>query len=323
MQGFRKSWIVLLGLVAGAQLATAVAGCSIVGAMRGVTVDNMRAAHKRGDAATLKKHCDEGRERSTRSVMRGKATEAEVEACRLLADLNKANDRAERDKAFAAFRDALTCDNVMDSFNAYLAKWKPAVGDFSDTFMAAGRKLHECDDYKTLVTQLFPLGRKRGLAQYTTGYSLLKDLGAEGLPVAEKLSNFAKTSDFSFKGGWIAADAIARWLMENKVYEPCDSFVGALSSSQWGAVDSFAVYLGRAKCKSAVQPLVKHLASENGDLRETVCIALGRIGDPSVKGKVAIVASNDGAFRTDNIGLRHYYVRDACRQALGKLKLAE
>lgn len=297
-------------------------GCSLLNVVAGPSKADLDEAYEGQDLAYLQELCAKGRERATRDVMRGEATDQEERACSLASELT-AQMRGEEEAAeLAAFRAALTCENPVESLASFGAQ-EPDEHDYAKAFDSAGLKLAECGDDEGLVTALLPLARIEGLAPpESMGQQILAQITETDASFPARIAAAAKGNTFSFESSWIAAGAITAWLIEASVFDNCSSYVAALDSPHVGTIKEFIRYHGRAKCKAAAAGVAAYLASENDSVRWGACEALGRIGDPAYLDKLAVVAESDAAYETDGL-VKTYYVRDACLEAAGKVKLAQ
>jgi hypothetical protein len=304
-------------------LLALVTGCSTLNAITGPSHENLQRAYEQGDLAKLEETCRAGKERETRDVMRGSATEQEKEACKLADQLRGDNAKRDADEALAQFQGALTCDNAVSSLAAY-GEGDPGEHDYAAAFASAGAELLECGNERALVEELSALARVEGAAPpMRMVREALEEGASTDASLASRMAKVAEANDFGFEQSWIAAAGITEWLIENSDYATCPSYVGALASPHVGTVKAFIEFHGLAKCGPASAAIAEHLGSENPEVRLLACEALGRIADPAHLEKLEVLAETDAAFEVLAGGAKRYYVRDACRAAAGKTKLAK
>ncbi|PRQ03942.1 hypothetical protein ENSA7_51390 [Enhygromyxa salina] len=305
----------------GALALTAVSGCSVLGSVAGPSSADLDRAFEQRDLDYLENVCAKGRDRESRDFMRGSASDQEDRACTLASDVRGANDKDARAQSLAEFEATLTCDNAIESLRAYGAE-KPDEHDYARSFHSVGAKVAECQDYAGLVTELLPLAKLEGVAPpESMGKRLLNTIGESDASLATHIAEVANADSFSFEASWVSAGAISSWLLESSSFDTCASYVAALGSPHRTSVKTFIEFLGLAKCSPAAGAIASHLSSEDPEVRVRACQALGRLTDPAYADKLRVVAESDSAYTTNGL-VQTYYVRDACRDALGKTKLA-
>ena len=102
------------------------------------------------------------------------------------------------------------------------------------------------------------------------------------------------------------------------VAPPCQEVVSAFSSADPTTIAGATTYFGATKCTAAESLITSALVVDSAHYRMLACTALGDVGSAASMDKINIIAASDAAFETDGL-VKTYFVRDACKQAAGKI----
>jgi hypothetical protein len=155
-----------------------------------------------------------------------------------------------------------------------------------------------------------------------------KEAGPVLFSVFEKYaSENAGANYLSAEHGEFAANHITHWLLETNRKDLCKPLVAASKGAKDPVVASMMRYFSATDCKESAPLAVQLLASNVPNHRMVACQVLAKVGDKSHLAKVSIVAENDTANevveRGNGIYTKEYFVADACKAAIGKIKLRE
>ncbi|MCP3098947.1 hypothetical protein LZ198_08665 [Myxococcus sp. K15C18031901] len=274
-------------------------GATFAEACKGV----MQQADRRDDRAQLTLMCGQ---------------EKQPDACRKLAFKTKFSDLAKPDCSTLAQRFAKAREGDFDPYKATSTDIAPIAA-----------ALVRCKESGLLFEELI---RPGGPGPNTFGTQLLleteKEVGGELLALLE--SYLVKNTGAQFlKGefGHLAGNHLSHWLVQTQRTQLCEPLVKAARGANPGVLFELAYYFWETGCKASAPLGVELLSSETGEHRQGGCQLLERYGDASHLSRLAIVAQNDTAYRVverpadSGVYVKEFFVADACRQAIGKIRL--
>jgi len=187
------------------------------------------------------------------------------------------------------------------------------------------RKFADCGHY----TELFEIGLDVGDTRSDVGKRILVELDGAGLPVHEKWLEYVGAHQgaqfFAIEQEQVVARAlwfIGLWLLEKGHTGDCAAVAQAATGASVAARAGVRHFLQKSGCAEGVPIFVSLLLSDDRYDRIDACNALAEVGDASVIAKLETLATTDGySERGPGPGQTIYPVRDACNQAVGKIKL--
>jgi hypothetical protein len=190
--------------------------------------------------------------------------------------------------------------------------------------------LAKCGEGKMIFESLAHIGEP-GVSGYGTKMLLAaeKEAGPELFSTFEKYTKEnAGSAYLSAEHGDFAANHIGFWLLETN-RKDCKPIAAASKGAKEAVVASMMRYFSATDCKESAPLAVGLLASNVPRFRMVACETLAKLGDKSHLGKLAIVAENDTANEVverpqgSGVFTKEYFVADACKAAIGKIKLRE
>lgn len=141
-----------------------------------------------------------------------------------------------------------------------------------------------------------------------------------GLPVGESALRVLSGPELA-RTTQPALHGIIWYLTHSRTFAPsCDAIVANFRDKSVTFRREAASYFVAAKCAGAAPIYEDLLADESAPDRKLACATLGEIGGRSSLAKVGIIATTDAAFDVVDLN-KVYFVRDACRAAVGKIRL--
>jgi hypothetical protein len=263
----------------------------------------LRLAVKRNDQAHLRFLCEH---------------DQYDDACRTLKTQGSFADLANPDCSTLAGR-------VSKARNDFLASDKATAEELGRVVGALAR----CGEGKMIFESLAHIGDP-GLNGYGTQVLLTaeKEAGPALFTTFEKYTKEYSGSKFlGVEHGQYAANHIAHWLLETKRTDLCKPLVTASQGAKAPVVSAMMLYFQSAECKESTPLAVQLLASDVPALRAEGCETLAQLGDKSHLSKLSIVAETDTSYAVEErpegsgVFVKDYFVADACRRAIGKIKL--
>ena len=240
----------------------------------------------------------------------------------------KEQAKINEDKANAAIKKfrAAKCDTAAKLYqkaNTAISKvfsreYPPKKGNAF--FLEGGVKIAKCGDWDNMITALswaYNRGKKQKL-----GAKLLTKAAEAGVEVEKSFLAYLgekKGDAFAASGGLGGLRGFWDW--KEQTGGKCDPYVpfaGGLKN--FSVRVEFGLYFIRVGCKAALPLFEKDLAHTTPALRVHACRGIGKVGTKAHLEKVTLLANNDPASQIVR-GVRVYFVRDACRQAVNQLKL--
>ncbi len=123
-----------------------------------------------------------------------------------------------------------------------------------------------------------------------------------------------------------------RWLKESKRTNDCGKYVKVAGQTSPAEVSggkdvggAWHWFFNETNCKAAADFTTTRLTNERAPNRTAACSTLGRIGSSEKHiAKMQIIVDTDPAYKEevrDGSKVKVYYVRDACKAGIGKIKL--
>jgi len=231
-------------------------------------------------------------------------------------------------EALQADKDTGDCTTVVERFRAAP---DPKIGFAIEHSSKWAERLAKCEKFKEVFEEIAHLGEG---GDKSPGVQVLLKLEQNGVPLMAAFDTYAKENGgaafLNIKAASYAGSHVASWLILGGHLDQCPLLAKALTDSPEGVRASMLVYFIEAKCKPQGVALAQSLLTAKEDYhRATGCRTLGEIGDSSVVKKLKILAESDSTFvvqeQQGNDGRVHavkvFPVRDACKEAVGKIQL--
>jgi hypothetical protein len=190
-----------------------------------------------------------------------------------------------------------------------------------DQYTEGAKKFAKCGDYKSIFEDMAHIGE---YGSSSIGTSILIRLEEGGAPMKAEFTSYLQShqgsSFLNIKHQSYAADHIGLWLRKKSYNDLCAPLAASLTDASDELVSNFLFYFEESRCKEGVPLAVNLLASDTAAFRKTACKSLATFGDKSAISKMQIVAESDNYYEIVDEN-RIYYVRDACSEAIGKIKL--
>jgi hypothetical protein len=213
------------------------------------------------------------------------------------------------------------CDQVLKKYDYYTGKFGFKMASPPKMFyITMAARMAKCNLWDAIFEKIVPLGE----SEHGTGLVVLAKLSVNKNKKFKPLKHFMeylkRHSDhpFDFFNAQNAANHIVDWLYLMKV--KCKPFLKYIARMPDGPYKAFDWWIRETKCKSARPMVLKRLSSRNPDIRRRSCLTLGEIGTKRDIKKLKILAQSDPAFRVKGL-VKDYYVRDACQQAINRIRL--
>lgn len=265
----------------------------------------LRLAVKQNDKAHLKFMCEEDKY---------------DDACRTLKTQGSFADLAKPDCSTLASR-------VTEARKDFLSSSKATSEELGRVVGALAR----CGEGKMIFESLAHIGEP-GVGGYGTKVLLAaeKEAGAELFSTFEKYTKENTGAKYlGAEHGNFAANHISHWLLETSRKDLCKPLAAATKGANEPVVASMMLYFSSTDCKESAPLAVQLLASNVPSNRMVGCNTLAKVGDKSHLSKVTIVAESDTANEVverphgSGVFTKEYFVADACKSAIGKIKLRE
>ena len=295
-----------------------ITGCSLLKTLLGNSKKNERARlekeidklEKEENVAELTRYCNMNRRKLSYKI-RGKA-------CR-------AKKRIGQKKFFENKGCTGIVDHYKASFGSYYPSYSrdPKVREANmKKYFEAGYRMAKCKKWDYIFTKLINKGFRK---KKPTGTKLLESLEKRGIPVESTVVSWMDKQSDPFQGryGYQAFENIGEYIKaKRKLKSYCGKILSyAKKTTTRSSQGTLIYYLYQGHCKVAVPFVIKQLSSESANRRRQACEVLGRLGGSRVIRKLRIIANTDPATRLERKYYRVYYVRKACRAAIGKIRL--
>lgn len=215
---------------------------------------------------------------------------------------------------------------VVEARNDFLKSDKVPAKDYAKVVTA----LAKCKEDQYIFEEIIHLGDK-GPGGY--GTTLLVEAEKQDPEIMASFERYILAHSGSkflpIEHSAYAANHIANWLTQNKHLDRCDTLIKTATGSNANAISNLMFYFVDNGCKEAAPLAVSLLAQDEPGHRAYGCEILGKIGDKSHLSKLQTLANNDSTHKTvespprSGIYIKSYYVADACRTAIGKIKIRE
>lgn len=261
----------------------------------------LAAAKQKGDVATITSMCQHKPRRSTRFTRKNKQR-----ACQALFDVKLKE------------LETSSCGKSIEHYenfkkNRYYGSYRKA----KQVYYSGAIRLAKCKNWDYLFAHFMSVYSRRS-------QELLNKVEASGIPLEKEVISWVQKQEqpFSFKRGIYASVQLTRWL-KSKDKKYCSTFIKALRKTKESNKRSILNYLSASKCEGLAPIAAKLLQSENGRVREEACRVLGRVGNKRHLKKINALRFYDPAFylKGKYIKYKVYYVRAACRGAVGKIRV--
>jgi hypothetical protein len=178
-------------------------------------------------------------------------------------------------------------------------------------------RLAKCKNWDYLFAHFVAVYSRRG-------QQLLEKVAASGIPLEKEVISWVQKQEqpFSFKRGAYASTQLTKWL-KRKNKKHCSTFTNAIKKTRGSVKRSILNYLAASRCEGLAPIAAKLLQSESGRVREEACRVLGRVGNKRHLKKINALRFYDPAFylKGKYIKYKVYYVRAACRGAVGQIRV--
>ena len=179
----------------------------------------------------------------------------------------------------------------------------------------------KCNMWDTIWTKTVHLGKHSGAGGVWV-LGKLTELGQDMYAELWKYLKANETAPFKFKYGHYAVGNVVKWLIKAGKTQECAKFIPIAKASTKPAQAEWIWYFWKSNCKKAQKWLLTQLAHSDSGRRRYTCFVLGHIGNKRAIRKLRILARTDPAYRMRRF-TRIYFVRDACKQAIGRIKLRD
>lgn len=246
-----------------------------------------------------------GTDRSVSTDVRQSACEAHTAEVNLRFEAGRDCDVVQ--DTFHQLRELAFDDRVRDQLYLDTVSTMATCGQWDDYFT----------DYVHWGSDSNAIG-KRGLVR----------LHKEGHDVRARMLAYLRgqSHPLAYEHGTYASSNLVEFMLEQDQVGDCSELAVQADRMPSAAVRPWLVLFSRERCSSGAKVAAKWLADDSAGLRSTACVALGDIGNSTHLRKLDTVASSDAAYSLDERvypPVKVYYVRDACREAAGKVRLRQ
>ncbi len=186
----------------------------------------------------------------------------------------------------------------------------------TEAYLLLGSGMAKCKQWDFVFEKLVHWGGESGM-------KLLNNLSRDGHDVAALTRDYVtrkKSNVFGFKHGSHAAANLVAWLRNSNKFE-CDFYVKNYPNFSPDSHGEWLYYFAEGNCTKAAPFAVKRLSNGNAQIRRQACNVLGTIGSKKDIPKLQAIADNDATFEIQGLNTKVYWVRDACRNSIGKIQL--
>ncbi|MBI3073450.1 MAG: hypothetical protein HYY84_15165 [Deltaproteobacteria bacterium] len=289
----------------------------------------LKEAQANKDVAALQKLCDDDSLGDPQSSAVPMNAPNSVQM-KILANRRARGQACREIKALAGDKDDGNCATVVKRYEE--AGWISGESH-ADHYAKWARRFVKCNNFAAIFENLAHRG---DYGKGGEGVKLLQSLEKDGVPVVAEFVKYAKTHKgrrfLRIKMMSYAANHIGNWLVEGGHLDHCGVLSAALADADELLRAGILFYFTEAKCMKEGRALgVGLLAADRADSRRLACANLASTGDASVLKKLRIVSDSDGYNVVQErrggdgriYGVRVYPVREACKQAMGKIQLRE
>jgi len=288
-------------------LALGLSGCANMiaqlKAKSGGTPAELQTALDKGDWDTVAVYCG-GKDKAGKKVH----WKVKKKAC----NAKKANDKAAGEKAFADAK----CADLPGVWEKYKRSHKKKFNDVAI-------RLAKCGNWKYVFVDMMHWGP---MTHGAMGIKMLMAVQKSGQDVEKNFFKFmAKvgTNPFDAKTAPYALAHYITWREKKGGKIDCKAYIKHFKVFDEGSPMAWTFKLFRVgKCKDAANFVVKGLADRRPKTRERACYTLSELGNKSHVKKMSIVAKSDATYKVIR-RTKVYWVRDQCKQAVGRIKLRD